>query len=209
MKQKRFFGKQKVGLTNRDIIKSISYSQQEMIKWIMYLYCPYGFDLDVTYSKGNFYKGLIEPKIKMDITPIKKDVIKSDAKFIPIKDTTLSSIMFDPPFIIGGTSKSKIKSRFDSFSDCQSLYNLYYLVISESFRILKAKGIFVFKCQDGGGGKCEWAHLDIINYATNIGFIMKDLFVLLAKNRLIRQITQTKARKYHSYFLVFEKEKGN
>ena len=46
------------------------------------------------------------------------------------------------------------------------------------------------------------------NEAINIGFYPKDLFILLAKNRLVAdwQVkNQKNARKYHSYFWVFEK----
>ena len=48
----------------------------------------------------------------------------------------------------------------------------------------------------------------IANEAINIGFYPKDLFILLAKNRLVadwQAKNQKNARKYHSYFWVFEK----
>ena len=55
---------QRPKLQKPEIIKSISYSQEEILKWIIRLYCPDGFDLDPTYSKGVFYKnGTKEVKI--------------------------------------------------------------------------------------------------------------------------------------------------
>lgn len=48
----------------------------------------------------------------------------------------------------------------------------------------------------------------VMNEAIKVGFYPKDLFVLLAKNRIVAdwQVkNQKNARKYHSYFWVFEK----
>lgn len=52
------------------------------------------------------------------------------------------------------------------------------------------------------------SHVFIINQAIEVGYYCKDMFILLAKNRIIAnwQVkNQKNARKYHSYFLVFEK----
>src|SRR3990167_9141643 len=38
-------------IEDKDLIKSISYDQDEIIKWIMTLYCPDGFELDTTFRK--------------------------------------------------------------------------------------------------------------------------------------------------------------
>jgi hypothetical protein len=42
--------------------------------------------------------------------------------------------------------------------------------------------------------------------AIKYGFYPKDLFILLAKNRLNDGRVQQHARKYHSYFWVFKKQ---
>ena len=52
------------------------------------------------------------------------------------------------------------------------------------------------------------SHCFIYNEAVNVGFYPKDLFILLAKNRLIadwQMKNQKNARKFHSYFWVFQK----
>lgn len=56
-------------LQKPELMKSISYSQDEILKWIIRLYCPDGFDLDPTYSKGVFYKNVPEPQLKFDLNP--------------------------------------------------------------------------------------------------------------------------------------------
>ena len=83
----------------------------------------------------------------------------------------------------------------------------------EFWRILKDKGILIFKCQDKiSSGKQYLSHYFIINEAIKIGFYPKDLFILLAKNRIIadwQKKNQKNARKFHSYFLVLEKNLPN
>ena len=68
----------------------------------------------------------------------------------------------------------------------------------------------IFKCQDKvSSGKQYMSHVFIINEAVRIGFYPRDLFVLLANNRLVAdwQIrNQRTARKYHCYFVVLEKD---
>ncbi len=53
------------------------------------------------------------------------------------------------------------------------------------------------------------SHVFIANEAVKAGFYPRDLFVLLAKNRLTadwQAKNQTHSRKYHCYFYVFEKD---
>lgn len=52
------------------------------------------------------------------------------------------------------------------------------------------------------------SHVFIINEAEKLGYYCKDMFILLAKNRIVADWqlkNQKNARKFHSYFLVFEK----
>ena len=81
--------------------------------------------------------------------------------------------------------------------------------MSEFHRILKPNGILIFKCQDKiSSGKQYMSHVFIINEAEKLGFYTKDMFILLAKQRIMADWqlkNQKNARKFHSYFLVFEK----
>ncbi len=197
-----------------EIIKTISYDQEEIIKSIMKLYCPQGFDLDPTYSKGNFYKNILQPKFKYDLNPQSHDVKQANCIDLPFGNYSLNSIMFDPPFIAGIQNKSNtgiIINRFGSFKNIsKELWQMYHKALDEFKRILKINGILVFKCQDSvDSGKQCLSHVEIINYALKIGFYPKDLFVLLAKNRLIgkHHHKQQHARKFHSYFIVFINQK--
>ena len=70
-------------------------------------------------------------------------------------------------------------------------------------------GILIFKCQDKvSSGKQYMSHVFIVNTAVETGFYPKDLFVLLAKNRLVadwQARNQKHSRKFHCYFIVFQK----
>ncbi len=55
-------------------IKSVYNTNDDVIKNIMKLYNIEQFDLDCTYSSGNFWKNLKGPKIKTDLFP-KNDTI--------------------------------------------------------------------------------------------------------------------------------------
>ena len=178
----------------------------------MDLYCPDGFDLDPTYSTGNFYKhGIPQPKYKFDLFPQKKrrQIVCANVMHLPLKRESINSIIYNPPFLIGHRKNGKpgiIKERFSSFMNIKALLSMYKKSLDEIYRILKRNGYLIFKCQDTiNAGKQELNHVKIINYATAAGFYTKDLFILLARNRIIRQTRQLHARKYHSYFIVFQK----
>lgn len=88
---------------------------------------------------------------------------------------------------------------------------MYHKSIEEFYRILKPDGVLIFKCQDTiDSCKQYLSHIEIHNKAIDCGFYAKDLFVLLAKNRIIGKThhNQQHCRKYHSYFLVFIKQKN-
>lgn len=203
-----------------EIIKSIYYSNEEILSAIMKLYNIERFDLDCTYSKGNFWKNLPQPVYKSDIFPLYKFVIQADSRKLPFNDNSFNSVIFDPPFVIGGSLKDKnydgnsVKTakRFGYYTNFNSLKEHYYKSLIEINRILKDKGILVFKCQDiVAGGKNYFSHNLVFNYAIETGFYPIDLFILLAKVRLnsfgvnSRWQNQYHARKYHSYFWILKK----
>lgn len=195
---------------NKPIIRSMSRSNDYIIQAILELHVPsHKIDLDPTYSKGVFYKNLPEPRLKYDILPQAKGVKKADCRKLPIKKNSLNCIMFDPPFVVSGNKDSSgvIPNRFSFFDSPKEMLDFYYDSLLEFKRILKDQGILIFKCQDTvSSGINYMSHVYICNMAMDIGFYPKDLFILEAKSRLIgNHKSQKHARKYHSYFWVFEK----
>jgi len=197
-----------------EIIKTISFSQQEILSNIMKLYCPDGFECDPTYSKGFFYKNLKKPEHKFDINPQTDDTIKACATKLPLKNRSINNIVFDPPFVATTSKMIKpgsniIQSRYSAFPDMLSLRSFYFNCLVEFHRVLKLNGILIFKCQDSVSDSNQYMnHCHIWHMARDIGYKELDLFILLAKNRLIsgNMHKQQHARKFHSYFLVLLKQ---
>jgi hypothetical protein len=201
-------------------ISSISYSNDEIIKNIMSLYSIERFDLDCTYSIGQFWKVLPQPKYKSDLVPQTPDTIQANSTNLPFENNSMKSIMFDPPFVIAGKTykdnakgSSIIAKRFCGYENFNELKTHYYGTIKESYRLLQDGGILVLKCQDTvSSGKNHFSHCIAMDMAIKIGFYPKDLFILIAKHRLNsfnggKWKNQFHARKYHSYFWVFQKQK--
>lgn len=100
----------------KDVIKSIGYSQHEILYNIMQLHNGgESFDCDMTYSVGNFYGKfnvvgshgerikfeIPQPKYKLDVCPQYDDVIKIEPLGnLPFADASIKSIVIDLPFVI-------------------------------------------------------------------------------------------------------------
>lgn len=173
----------------------------------------------MTYSKGNFYKaGISPPTHKFDLYPQTSDTIQADARNVPLPASSLRSIVFDPPFLAttGASlevddSSNKINKRFGVFPSEKELHSFYISAMQEQYRLLTDKGILVFKCQDKVSSGTQYiSHAFIIQEAQKIGFYCKDIFILVAKQRIVadwQKANQKHCRKFHSYYLVFEKSK--
>ena len=196
------------------MIRTIGYDQHEMIADIIKLHVPAGrLEMDCTYSKGQFYKSdLVEqPLLKFDLYPQDDETQQAEASSIPLENEAIESMMFDPPFLVGYKNDNPtgiMGSRFHGFKNIKELWNWYDLCLKEYYRLLKLKGVLIFKCQDTcSSGKNWFSHVHIINEAERLGFYTKDLFVLLAKHRIQghNHSNQKHGRKFHSYFIVLEK----
>lgn len=201
-----------------DLIRSISYDQGEILRNILCLHVPGGkIDCDPTFSKGNFYRGtgIEEPLLRFDLEPQIEGVVRADARSLPLADSSLSCMILDPPFL-ATTGKSltegngnRINRRFGVYPDEKSLHRCFADMIREAHRLLQPDGILIFKCQDKvSSGKQYFSHVFVMNTAVEAGLYPKDLFILLAKNRLVAdwQVRNQKtARKFHAYFWVFQK----
>jgi len=196
------------------MIKSTEHNQHTIIKDIISLHTPEGIEVDVTYSKGVFYRdvNINEPRLKFDLFPQTPDTVKASADKLPLLDSSVSSLMFDPPFIVGfkeGKQTGIMGNRFGGFKNIKALWEFYDNALTEFYRVLKPNGVLIVKTQDTvSSGKNWFSHIHLANKAEELGFYHKDLFVLLAKHRIKghNHTNQKHARKFHSYFMVLIKK---
>ncbi len=206
-------------LFGEKIISSINFDEQEIIRDILYLHTNgHYIDCDPCYSVGNFYKeGLSKPRHIFDKFPQTKDTIEADSSNLPLDDNSINVIMFDPPFVIGGLDHDGIQEgsnlisrRFSNFQSFEELKEMYSKSLKEFYRILKIGGIVIFKCQDCvASAKQHFSHCWVMYEALKYKFYPKDMFILLSKTRMTDGRKQQHARKFHSYFWVFKKDKCN
>ena len=210
--------------------KTVYESQAELLRTIADLFCKGRIDCDVTYGAGNIYKGArleprfkfdsnprgepdrLQPAFKFDLKPTRAGVIKADCTDIPARDCSYRSVVFDPPFVV--TTKSSLKpSMFEKckYGNADSypvLLEFYGRAMLEIWRVLRPRGILIFKNQDFvHDHKNYFAHCDIYRTALGLGYIPVDLFILVNENRIIQHNLkrQQHARKTHCYHWVFRK----
>lgn len=195
-------------------IKSYSENQDDILKGIIDLHIPQGIEVDLTFGKGVFYKNIPKPILAFDVDPQFDFVVKSNSIKIPLKDQSVTSIMFDPPFLTyvkNGRDHHDnfvMSKRFGGYYTYGDLENHYKKTLSESYRVLKKKGFLVFKCQDiVHNHKLHCTHHNVIKWSEESGFRLKDLFLLVANHRMPRanKGPQQHARIHHCFFLVLFK----
>lgn len=198
------------------VVRTVYLDQQELLRGVMQLYAPNGFDCDVTYGNGKFYTGIPIPRMKFDLDPQVPGVIKADSEDLPINAASITSLVFDPPFLTyvraerTGNGAMIMANRFSGYWRYSELESHYTGTLKEASRVLKPKGVLVFKCQDiVHNHSLHPTHVNVINWASQEGFVLLDLFILAAKHRLPspnRGGVQKHARIFHSYFLIFQKK---
>lgn len=197
-------------LFNDQLIMSIAFDQSEILQSIMDLYTG-RFDCDVTYNKGSFYKKVSGPRLKFDIAPQRSGVTAADYRKLPVEDKSIQSLVWDPPFVCGTHVKSEMYvmgDRYSMYDNIKALQDDYTSAISEFSKKIRGGGFLIVKCQDTVHGRRNYFnHIFVHDRAVESGFKPIDLFILLSKNRFSSVTQQNHARKFHSYFWVFKRNK--
>lgn len=202
-----------------EVIRSVYFEQDEILRGIIKLHCQNGFDCDMTYGNGVFWRNLPQPKYKFDIDPQIDGVMQACSTNLPVSPQAFRSVIFDPPFLTyvranrDGNGSMIMAKRFSGYWRYDELEDHYRNTIKEAYRVLKSGGVMVFKCQDIiHNHKMHCTHANVISWAEAQGFRLMDLFVLPARHRLPspnRAGTQKHARIFHSYFFVFKRDMLN
>lgn len=181
---------------------------------------------DVTYGNGTFWRQVPTDEYDLRATDLDPDRSPStaegvDYRDLPYGDGEIDAVVLDPPYAEGFYDGARsadesdfwIKGRYANAADGDLQYheavlNEYAVAGREARRVLAADGVLIAKLQDEvSRNEQRLTHIEVTNiYEEELGFDAEDLFVL------VRQDTPTspnikrqrRARKNHSYFMVFE-----
>ena len=195
-------------------------TNDEVFPNVLSLYVAPGSTVaDVTYGKGVFWRKIPGNAYNLLKTDIQHGV---DCRRLPYDDMTIDCVVFDPPYMHtpGGTAhvnhqnfeqyyKNNKASSEKKYHD--AVLELYFLAAKEAWRVLRAGGVYIVKCQDEVcANQQRLTHVELINELAKYGFVAEDLFVVVRNGKpgVSRMLRQAHARKNHSYFVVFLKPNG-
>lgn len=173
--------------------------------------------LDMTFARGVFWRNVPDGTYDLIANDIAPDLgeYHDDFRNTRWADGEFDMVVLDPPYASRSSNKrSAIGKRYNNalhrLDTVEQMIDFYADGMAEAHRLLKPSCILVVKCMDEvAGGKQRMNHITILERASELGFLVEDLFVLLSKGTpTMRHPYQLHARKNHSYFLVFRKGKG-
>lgn len=209
------------GVATNDLVHSAHVgTNDQLFPLVLSLYVPVGRTVaDVTFGKGVFWRDVPTGAYDLLTTDIVTGV---DCRELPYEAESIDCVVFDPPYMHtpGGTAHQNHQNYEDYYrnnrADSTAKYHeavldLYFAGAREAWRVLRAGGVYIVKCQDEVcANQQRLTHVEIINELEGYGFVTEDLFVLVrpSKPGVSRILRQVHARKNHSYFLVFIKPAG-
>jgi hypothetical protein len=173
--------------------------------------------LDATVNRRRFWRGLAWNVIGLDIDPRCRPDVVGDNRALPFADRCFDAVVYDPPHVPNqGKDRSKdFNDRFGLVLKAPATrgYNLTHLYppfLLEAYRVLKREGILLCKIADYvHGHRFQWAHLEVIKAAVDVGFCACDCIIKIRKGPITdpRWKKAHHARRHHCYWLVFRKSK--
>ncbi len=183
---------------------------------------------DVTFNEGTFWKQvphdaytILATDINPKYSPYCEAVV--DYRDLPYEDNNIDAVVLDPPYAEGFYSPSEpsdeddywIKERYgdgsrSEFTYHEAVINEYVLAGREAHRVLADDGVLIVKLQDEvSRNQQRLTHVEVTNiYEQQLGFTAEDLFVVVRPDRptFSNIKRQRRARKNHSYFIVYKKQ---
>jgi hypothetical protein len=171
--------------------------------------------LDATINRGRFWLGSQRPVIGLDINFHYRPHVMGDNMQMPFRQDTFDVVVYDPPHI-PNQGKDRLKDFNLRFglglkSPKENGYNfshLYPAFVQEAYRVLKREGILLCKITDYiHHHRYQWAHVEIILAASEVGFKPCDCIIKIRKGPIIdpRWKKAHHTRRHHCYWLIFRK----
>jgi len=180
---------------------------------LMAAVAPYylnGSVCDVTYGEGKWWERFTpDPFTRHDL--YKVDGV--DFRALPEADGTYDAVCFDPPYIpTGGYETSTVRQFHDGFGlrqhTRQDLWRLIEDGLAECARVLKSTGYIIVKCCDFVSSGQFWLwHFDVMKHAETMDLVCHDLIIHHTGSGPggWNIFEPKRARRHHSYLLVFTK----
>ena len=171
--------------------------------------------LDATVNGGRFWRGLSWKIVGMDIDPKHKPDVVGDNTDMPFDDASFDVVVYDPPHIPNqGKDRSKdFNTRFgltlkSPKEEGYSFAFMYPPFVKEAYRVLRPEGILLCKIADYvHGHRYQWAHIDLIQSASKVGFCPCDCIVKVRRGPIVdpRWKKAHHGRRQHCYWVIFRK----
>lgn len=173
--------------------------------------------LDATANSQRFWRANGRPVVAMDIELRYRPEVLGTSLCLPFRAEVFDVVVYDPPHIPNqGQDKQKdFRNRFGLGlkSAAETNYNFSHTFppfVKEAYRVLEDEGILFCKITDYvHNHRLQWAHIDLVQAATAVGFLACDCIIKVRKGPIIdtRWKVAHHARKHHCYWLVFRKSK--
>jgi SAM-dependent methyltransferase len=171
--------------------------------------------LDATVNGGRFWRDSKRKIIGMDVAPLYRPTLVADNCYMPLKDTCIDVVVYDPPHIPnqGKDNQKDFNTRFglvlkSSKENGYSFSHTYPPFVKEAYRVLRPEGILLCKITDYvHNHQYQWAHVDFIQAAREAGFCACDCIVKTRKGPIVdpKWKIAHHTRRQHCYWLVFRK----
>jgi len=171
--------------------------------------------LDATANSKRFWKKSSRHVIGMDIQSRYRPEVLGTSLCMPYKSEVFDVVVYDPPHIPNqGQDKQKdfnVRFGLGLKSSAATNYNFSHTFppfVEEAHRVLRHEGLLLCKITDYvHNHNFQWAHVDLIQAATEAGFHACDCIIKVRKGPIIdtRWKIAHHARKQHCYWLVFRK----
>jgi SAM-dependent methyltransferase len=173
--------------------------------------------LDATVNRGRFWRGSTRPVTGMDIDPrFNPDVVANNTD-MPFRDREFDVVVYDPPHIPnqGKDNEKDFNDRFGLVlrsvkENGYTFSHTFPPFVREAYRVLKPEGILLCKIADYvHHHRYQWAHIDLVVAARDVGFTPCDCIVKIRKGPIIdpKWKTAHHSRRQHCYWLVFRKSR--
>ncbi|MGH9660323.1 MAG: hypothetical protein ACRD96_17370 [Bryobacteraceae bacterium] len=171
--------------------------------------------LDATVNGGRFWRGTKRKIIGLDIARDHRPSVVGDNTQMPFADRRFDVVVYDPPHVPNqGKDEQKdftVRFGLGGRSPKEHGYSFSYLYpafVREAYRVLKLDGILLCKITDYiHNHQYQWAHVDLVQAATAVGFRACDCIIKVRKGPIIdpKWKTAHHSRRQHCFWLVFRK----